>query len=115
MLKCTFCGKEATSFSTFFRDRPVCSKCFGISVFVSARYHENWYFVPKKSRPCKHCNFGPILHTAVDAESVCDNGNEFFLQKYEDGSYYMICIGEDPPNYEIPVNYCPWCGRYLHT
>lgn len=41
-MKCTFCGAESTNYSTYFKNEPICERCFEISVCLSSYYREKY-------------------------------------------------------------------------
>lgn len=63
--------------------------------------------------PCQYCKLLPFYGITTDADSFCENAEEFHIRRYANGTHYLVCICDYGADHEVPVFHCPWCGRKL--
>lgn len=67
---------------------------------------------------CKFCDIPKVeefneTDTYAEGSIYSECVDEFWIKRYRLGNNYIVCAEKYGKEYEVSIDFCPWCGRKL--
>lgn len=77
----------------------------------------------RSTKGCIYCNtnsqeglsYGEVHMRILTGAPMVENSDEFRIINYNPYGFYIRCLGKGSGKHsEVPINYCPICGKKLN-